>query len=80
MIHSSDLRNVHDDVKNHDNLRDRSRSVRTIFFSLMRNDVAALRLATCVFPLEKKESSLSFEPFFKDISFKSLFFLHQHGC
>ena len=50
------------------------------FFSLMRNDVAALRLATCVFPLEKKESSLSFEPFFKDISFKSLFFLHQHGC
>ena len=36
--------------------------------------MAALRLATCVFLLEKKESSLSFEPFLKDISFRESLF------
>ena len=36
--------------------------------------MAALRLATCVFLLVKKESSLSFEPFLKDISFRESLF------
>ena len=42
-----------------------------MFFSWRQ--MATLQLATCVFLLEKKESSLSFEPFFKRYFFSRVF-------